>query len=953
MKKVRYSRKAAKVAILAAASTAMLFAASCSSDSSSDDDYTPSSVTTDSNSNNSTDSTDDDSGNPSNPSIPENPSNPSSPSGPTYGNNSSATSGTGSAITTPTAEVPQNATVQIVKSEGWLNSAYIVFEQIEGATYEVYCDDVKIDDELIRYYDTYTYSEQSEDADLQVKYTKQTLNKVVRADAMGVKAGSHTMKVCAVGTNGKTEFSSATMTVADHDRQGFAFTGTDTPGAYNKDGTLKAGTVVIYVTEANKNSVKATIGKAGELTGMADITQAIKTKNMNKVPVCIRIVGQVNGYDAFKSSDMSSAYALGVKDASYVTIEGVGDDATLKGAGVAAFKSDYIEIANLGLVNWGGGHDGDGVSLKEDHYVWVHNNDYFYGDAGGDGDQAKGDGSMDLKDDSQYITVSYNHFWDSGKMSLCGMHSETGDNWITYHHNWFDHSDSRHPRIRRMSVHVYNNYFDGNAKYGVGVTSGGNAFVEGNFFRDAHDPMLISMQGTDSDGDGTFSSEEGGQIKAFNNKYVQNGKYMKFQFRTNKMNYTTGQAYTNEGMKTEELGTASSKGFGTYELYSGSVNKDSDSIGTCNFISKLGAAEKTSTSGSKYYQTSKGKDCFSLKVPENQEVTVVVKGKAASSGATSAKLSIGGTSLTFTADYTDVVAKVTSSDGRVVIKNADGSSSINITDIAVYSDSKWTTTYSTGCDLSDIDAYEVDTRNELVPTTVVSKSGSFKYSNFDTTKGDAGLGLTSIPTDADQAKADVMMYAGRHNSDLKWDFNNAEDDAKYSVDTSLKTMLNNYKTGMTAIQGTSSGSSDNNSGNTGDTGNTDDNGGTTGGNTDSTPTPTPVAGNSFAITGAGSFTTDFGTVVVTGSLKAGIAAKTYAGTTYTTALKMETATSIKITTSSAVTVKVVTDTASKNIKLAGVKVATDSDGIATLSLTAGANEITKGDSMNVYAIIAQ
>ena len=87
---------------------------------------------------------------------------------------------------------------------------------------------------------------------------------------------------------------------------------------------------------------------------------------------------------------------------------------------------------------------------------------------------------MDLKNDSQYITISYNHFWDSGKMSLCGMKSETGENFITYHHNWFDHSDSRHPRIRTMSVHVYNNYYDGNSKYGVGVTMGASDFVESN-----------------------------------------------------------------------------------------------------------------------------------------------------------------------------------------------------------------------------------------------------------------------------------------------------------------------------------------------------------------------------------------------------------------------------------------------------------------------------------------
>lgn len=91
---------------------------------------------------------------------------------------------------------------------------------------------------------------------------------------------------------------------------------------------------------------------------------------------------------------------------------------------------------------------------------------------------------------------------------------------VTYHHNWFDHSDSRHPRIRVGSIHVYNNYFDGNSKYGVGVTKGSSAFVEANYFRNCKYPMLISQQGSDlsGDGKGTFSGEPGGMIKAYANK---------------------------------------------------------------------------------------------------------------------------------------------------------------------------------------------------------------------------------------------------------------------------------------------------------------------------------------------------------------------------------------------------------------------------------------------------
>ena len=401
----------------------------------------------------------------------------------------------------------------ITEASGWLETAYVKWTPVTGATgYNVYVKSasasdsayVQLDDELIRKYPSY-----------------------MRADAVGLKAGDYVMKIVPLN-NGKENTAAAIvsdkLTVKSHDRSGFTFS-SNSPvkngvGAYNNDGTLKSDASVLYVTEANKNTVKMKIGNT-EYTGVAAITQAIKAKN-NCQPVAIRIIGQVT-LSGLACKDVSSAYAIGVKGASNVTFEGIGDDATLYEAGVAVFQSTGIEVRNLGLMNWGGGGDGDGISLKQSVGVWVHNNDVFYGNAGSDGDQAKGDGSMDLKDNSQYVTVSYNHFWDSGKMSLCGMKSESGENWITYHHNWFDHSDSRHPRIRTMSVHVYNNYYDGNAKYGVGAAKDSEAFVEANYFRNCNYPMLSSMQGSDVLAGGIFSSENGGVIKAYNN-YMEGQK---------------------------------------------------------------------------------------------------------------------------------------------------------------------------------------------------------------------------------------------------------------------------------------------------------------------------------------------------------------------------------------------------------------------------------------------
>ena len=92
---------------------------------------------------------------------------------------------------------------------------------------------------------------------------------------------------------------------------------------------------------------------------------------------------------------------------------------------------------------------------------------------------------------------------------------------------------------------------------------------------------------------------------------------------------------------------------------------------------------------------------------------------------------------------------------------------------------------------------------------------------------------------------------------------------------------------------------------------------------------------------------------VSANLKSGIASKTYDGVTYTAGIKMEKATSITFTAAKQVTVTVITDTASKKIKIGGTEVTTDSNGVATATVDAGTIVITKGDSMNVYAIIVE
>lgn len=91
-------------------------------------------------------------------------------------------------------------------------------------------------------------------------------------------------------------------------------------------------------------------------------------------------------------------------------------------------------------------------------------------------------------------------------------------------------------------------------------------------------------------------------------------------------------------------------------------------------------------------------------------------------------------------------------------------------------------------------------------------------------------------------------------------------------------------------------------------------------------------------------------VSVTGNYSTSKGSVTVNGTKYTTCVKMESSTSIKVTVSGSTKVKLYFDGASKKVKINGTSKTTGSDGTWSGSFTSGTLTITKGDSMNLYAI---
>ncbi len=506
----------------------------------------------------------------------------------------------------------QAATVTFTKSGGWFENAYAEWKDISGATaYEAYVKPanaqdsayVKLDSELIRHYKDYW-----------------------RVDAVGLKAGNYVLKVVAKTGSGDFSATTSSLQVDAFDRSGFGWVNGTSSGAYNEDGTLRSNAVVLYISQATVDTVKLDVTTSGKgaktsCTGLVEILNAYK-KGYDMRPLCIRIIGTVDNSGQFKSSKDNKGDLLISGNGSEaskrlscgITVEGIGEDAVAKGWGIRIKNASNVEVRNLAFMLCNS-NEGDNIGLQQDNdHIFVHNCDMFYGEAGSDSDQNKGDGALDVKK-STYVTLSYNHYYDTGKSNLLGLSEGTTEGlFITYHHNWYDHSDSRHPRVRYYSAHVYNNYYDGISKYGVGSTLGSSVFVEANYFRNCKYPMQTSMQGSDVYGEGTvydtnnatFSKEDGGTIKAFNN--IMTGAYTFIPYG--------GSTYTLRGAQT------------AFNLSGATSSTHFDAYVATSRNEQVPATVKSNKGGNTYnnFDTSASMYSYTPDTPEN--VPAIVKASA-------------------------------------------------------------------------------------------------------------------------------------------------------------------------------------------------------------------------------------------------------------------------------------------------------------------------------------
>ncbi len=178
--------------------------------------------------------------------------------------------------------------------------------------------------------------------------------------------------------------------------------------------------------------------------------------------------------------------------------------AVIQGCGLNVSNASNVIIRNLTFRNW----NDDGINVQYSTRVWIDHNTLSNGY----------DGAIDIKRASDYVTVSWNRIYDHDKSMLLGHDDGNGSEdrghlRVTYHHNWFDGTGQRHPRVRFGNpVHVYNNYYGGVSSYGVASTEGAGVLVEGNYFENTEDPFHL--------GEGDSGP---GSIVARNNHFVNSG----------------------------------------------------------------------------------------------------------------------------------------------------------------------------------------------------------------------------------------------------------------------------------------------------------------------------------------------------------------------------------------------------------------------------------------------
>ncbi|MEU4625613.1 pectate lyase [Actinoplanes sp. NPDC023801] len=242
-----------------------------------------------------------------------------------------------------------------------------------------------------------------------------------------------------------------------------------------------------------------TSGGAGGATVRAttgtQIHEALCKRAAADTPITIEVEGTINHGNTTKVSGAScntAADRIELKEIKNVTIVGAGSGATFDQLGIHIRDSSNIVVRNVTVKNVKKSgsplsNGGDAISMESTvRNVWV---DHTTLEASG-GESEGFDGLFDMKDDTQFVTLSYSILRNSGRGGLIGSsETDTGNSFITFHHNKYENLDSRTPLLRGGVAHMFNNHYVKLNESGINSRAGAKAKVDNNYFQDSKDVL--------------------------------------------------------------------------------------------------------------------------------------------------------------------------------------------------------------------------------------------------------------------------------------------------------------------------------------------------------------------------------------------------------------------------------------------------------------------------------
>ena len=262
-----------------------------------------------------------------------------------------------------------------------------------------------------------------------------------------------------------------------------------------------------------------------------------RTKDEKKGTHTPTVIWLSGTFKSDEGRDFSEAHPwFDVKDVSNLSFIGT-DDFVMDKIGIFCVRAKNIIIRNINFQQPKANNGADAVSMQECDGVWVDHCTFTSLNQTKDYE----DGSTDITHGSKNVTVSWCRYVKTQKSCLVGhSNSQSGDVAITatFHHNWFEGSSSRHPRVRFGTVHVYNNLFDGNTTYGVGSAYGAKVLVEYNYFDAVQLPTDICTYPAKESGESNLQGSVAGYLYPTQNIYVNKPAKAKSPYPLSNVKYT-------------------------------------------------------------------------------------------------------------------------------------------------------------------------------------------------------------------------------------------------------------------------------------------------------------------------------------------------------------------------------------------------------------------------------